>query len=328
MELYSILSKFFLKNIKLFAVSFVLTNIIAAVIYFSLDREYESQVKVLPSERANNVINLSSFGSIFPTSVIKDPRGGQIFSSIIKSKNFYEDLSSESVIVNGQNITIHNLLLEYYDLKVKKKNKQSNKNVHGFLLDSYNLLNKEKNIEMTKAHNLFIKELISVRFEQATGIVIINVFTKEPMLSQLLAGMIINELENRLVEYHIISKQENKEFILNRLSKVEIDLREHEKQYIKFLDSNMDTKSSFFKIEKIRLERQMSGKQSILNRLYSELEINESEQMRENQTFLDIIESPTYNESKSYPSSSTALLVSLLISFLIPFALRFKELNN
>ena len=328
MKLTKKLLEFLFENRTLFLKSFILTNIIVAAIYLSLDREYESQAKIFPSERTSSTINLSTFANFFPSTVLKDPRGGQIFSSIIKSKTFYEDLSKETVIAGGESKTIHNFLLEYYDLKAKEKFNGKKKTTHDFLLDSYSLANKDKNLELHKAYKLFSKRLVSVRYEQSTGIVTINVFTKEPMLSQLLAELIIKKLEDRLVGYDIKSKEANKDFILDRLNEVETDLRKIEEEYIKFLDSNVNINSPFFKTEKIRFERKMNGKQSLLNRLYSELEINSSEQMRKNQTFLDIIENPTFNDGKSYPRLSVALFLSLLISFSVPFALRFKKWNN
>ena len=73
----------------------------------------------------NNAINLSPFNSLLPT-YLKDPRWSN-FSPIIKSKTFYEDLSKETVLVDGKSITIHNFLLEYYDLKVKEKDSRKKK---------------------------------------------------------------------------------------------------------------------------------------------------------------------------------------------------------
>ena len=274
------------------------------------------------------MINLSPFGSFLPTTVLKDPRGGQIFSTIIKSQSFYKDLSQEMVLTGGESKTLHNFLLEYYDLKVKEKNGRQKKTTHKFLLDSYSLANKDKNIELTKAHKLFTNRLVSVRYEQLTGIVTINVFTKEPMLSQLIAELILKTLEDTLVKYHIESKEKNKDFIQSRVNEVETDLRNLEEDYVKFLDSNQNTNSPFFRTEKIRLERQMNGKENLLNRLYSELEINSSEQLRQNQTFIDIIEMPILNESKAYPNLNVTLLLSIVISFSVPFALRFKKWNN
>ncbi len=328
MKLLKILFQFFIENKILFLKTFIITNIVLLSFYFTVDREYESRARILPSEKSNNVINLSPFGSFLPTTVLKDPRGGQIFSTIIKSQSFYKNLSQEIVSTGGESKTLHNFLLEYYNLKVKEKSGRQKKTTHKFLLDSYSLDNKDKNIEFSKVYKLYKNRLVSVRYEQLTGIVTINVFTKEPMLSHLLAELILKTLEDTLVEYHIESKKTNKDFILSRVDKVENDLRDLEEDYVKFLDSNQNTNSPFFRTEKIRLERQMNGKESLLNRLYSELEINSSEQLRVNQTFIDVIEQPTFNESKSYPNLSTTLLLSIIISFSVPFALRFKKWNN
>lgn len=328
MNSIKILVEFFIANKRLFFKSFIFTNIFVLTFYFMVDREFESRAQILPSEQSNNVINLSSFGSFFPSTVLIDPRGGQIFSSIIKSQNFYYDLSQEIVKTGGESKTIHNFLLEYYDLRKKEKFGQKKKATHNFLLDSYDLANKDKNIELYRAHKLFINKLVSVRYDQVTGIVSVSVFTKEPMLSQLLAELTIKTLEKRLVKYNIESKEANKNFILNRINEVEKSLRDLEEEYIKFLNSNRNISSPFFNTEKIRLERQMDGKESLLSRLYSELEVNFSEQLRENQTFLDIIEKPTINESKVYPKLSNAIFLSLLITFSIPLILRFKKWQN
>ena len=286
MKQLNIFLEFFINNKKSFLLSFVFTNIFVLTFYFMLDREFESTAKVLPTEQSNNIINLSSFGSFFPSTVLKNPRGGQIFSSIIKSKNFYYDLSKETITTKNESKTVHNFLLEYYDLKQKKRLwSKEKKTTHNYLLDSYDLSSRDKNIELSRAHKLFVNKLVSVRYDQLTGIVSINVFTKEPMLSQLLSELIIRTLEERLVEYNIQSKEANKNFILSRVDEVEKNLRDLEEEYIRFLNSNINTNSPFFKIEKERLDRQMDGKKSLLNRLYSELEINLSEELKKTKHF-------------------------------------------
>ena len=305
MALFEILLKFFFQNKRLFFQSFIFTNIFALIFYFSVDRIYESQLKVVQSEKANNVLNLNSFANFLPSSLSSDPRGAQIFSSIIKSKNFYDNLSQETVVIGSENKTIHN-----------------------FLLDFYNLNDKTDNIESHRAHQHFIKKIVAIRHDKLTGIVTINVFSKDPIFSQLLAQLIIEKLEDRLISYNLNSKGSNKDFIINRVSEVEKELRLLEKDYVQFLDSNLSANSAYFINEKVRLERKMQGKENLLNQLYSELEINKIEERREDQILLDIIEQPTFNELKIYPRLSIVLFLSLLISFSIPFALRFKTWNN
>ena len=88
-----------------------------------------------------------------------------------------------------------------------------------------------------------------MRFAESNGIVTINVFTKEPMLSQILAQLTIKKLEDRLIEYHIKSKEVNKDFIAKRLNEIETDLRNLEEQYIKFLDSNIKSNHHIIKLK-------------------------------------------------------------------------------
>ena len=110
MKQLNIFLEFLINNKKSFLLSFVFTNIFVLTFYFMLDREFESTAKVLPTEQSNNIINLSSFGSFFPSTVLKNPRGGQIFSSIIKSKNFYYDLS-KTITTKNETKTVNNFFL-------------------------------------------------------------------------------------------------------------------------------------------------------------------------------------------------------------------------
>ena len=71
-----------------------------------------------------------------------------------------------------KSITIHNFLLEYYDLKVKEKDSRKKKTTHDFLLDSYNLSNKNKNIELSKAHNLFQNNLFQCALQNQMALLL------------------------------------------------------------------------------------------------------------------------------------------------------------
>ena len=118
-----------------------------------------------------------------------------------------------------------------------------------------------------------------------------------------------------------------KEFILERISLLEDELKDAEINYINFLSTNLDLeRSPSLLIERKRLERVVNTKEALLIQLASEFEINKIEEKRTNDVKLDIIEKPTLNPNKVSPKLSTVLLLSLFISLSFHFIIYFKKL--
>jgi len=305
MELISSIFTFFKKNKKLYINIFLVCQFFA-IIYFSLvEKTFESRAQIMSANAESNALSLSSFTSFLPVGIGGEAKGPQIFSSVIKSDTFFNDLSKTEISIAGSKVLI------------------------GDYITSYRGGNSSDNAQLERYRNykFFLENMISVRHDKLTGVVTVNIYSNSFEFSHQILQSTLNLLNKKLSQFSLNAKSSKKDFILNRISGVEDELRAIEEDYATFLRENQSTISSpTLTILKQRLERKISVKESILSQLATELEINKIEETRDNQILLDIIEYPTINPIKVAPSRSVIFVIATLISIVIPVILRFKEI--
>ena len=257
----------------------------------------------MTSDSDANSLGLSSISSFLPMNVISEVKGPRIFSSIIKSKFFFSELITQDIRANSQIFTIKD-----------------------YFLDLGNVENDNNEIQNHAMYLFYSNEVISVRHDKLTDIVTIKIFTNDPFISQQILSSVLKLLNKKLSEFSLNAKSSKKEFILERISLLEDELKLAESNYINFLSKNLDLeRSPSLLIERKRLERVVNTKEALLIQLASELEINKIEEKRTNDVKLDIIEKPTLNPNKVSPKLSTVLLLSLFISLSFHFIIYFKK---
>tara|TARA_A100001015_G_scaffold267097_1_gene316855 strand:+ start:429 stop:1319 length:891 start_codon:yes stop_codon:yes gene_type:complete len=277
--------------------------LLGLTVYFLYPKTFESQAQVMTSDSDANSLGLSSISSFLPMNVISEVKGPRIFSSIIKSKFFFSELITQDIRANSQIFTIKD-----------------------YFLDLGNVENDNNEIQNHAMYLFYSNEVISVRHDKLTDIVTIKIFTNDPFISQQILSSVLKLLNKKLSEFSLNAKSSKKEFILERISLLEDELKLAESNYINFLSKNLDLeRSPSLLIERKRLERVVNTKEALLIQLASELEINKIEEKRTNDVKLDIIEKPTLNPNKVSPKLSTVLLLSLFISLSFHFIIYFKK---
>ena len=301
------LFQLFIKNMALNLKQLVLRSsfflLLGLTVYFLYPKTFESQAQVMTSDSDANSLGLSSISSFLPMNVISEVKGPRIFSSIIKSKFFFSELITQDIRANSQIFTIKD-----------------------YFLDLGNVENDNNEIQNHAMYLFYSNEVISVRHDKLTDIVTIKIFTNDPFISQQILSSVLKLLNKKLSEFSLNAKSSKKEFILERISLLEDELKLAESNYINFLSKNLDLeRSPSLLIERKRLERVVNTKEALLIQLASELEINKIEEKRTNDVKLDIIEKPTLNPNKVSPKLSTVLLLSLFISLSFHFIIYFKK---
>ena len=278
--------------------------LLGLIVYFLYPKTFESQAQVMTSSSDASSLGLSSISSFLPMNVISEVKGPQIFSSIIKSKFFFSEIITQDIRANNQIFTIKD-----------------------YFLDLGNVENDNDEIQNHAMYLFYSNEVISVRHDKLTDIVTIKIFTNDPFISQQILSSVLKLLNKKLSEFSLNAKSSKKEFILERISLLEDELKDAEINYINFLSTNLDLeRSPSLLIERKRLERVVNTKEALLIQLASEFEINKIEEKRTNDVKLDIIEKPTLNPNKVSPKLSTVLLLSLFISLSFHFIIYFKKL--
>lgn len=304
MNLINSFIKYVLKNKKLLTYSSSFFLFIGLTSYFLYPKTFESQAQIMTSSNESNSLGLSSFSSFLPMNVLSESKGPQIFSSIVKSKTFFNDLIVKEVRSNDKIVSIEDYFLDLGRIE------DDNKQLQNHLL-----------------YLLFSKEIISVRHDKLTDIVLIKIFTNDPLISQQILSAILDLLNKKLSEFSLNAKSSKKAFILERMSFLEQELSVAESNYIDFLSKNLDLSGSpSLLIERKRLERIINTKESLLIQLASELEINKIEETRTNEVKLDIIEQPTFNPKKISPKLSIIILLSIFVSLSFNVIINFKKI--
>jgi uncharacterized protein involved in exopolysaccharide biosynthesis len=305
MELIKSVITFFKKNKKLYLTTFLICQLLG-IIYFSLtEKTFESRAQIMSANAESNALSLSGFSSFLPMGIVGEAKGPQIFSSLIKSDTFFNDLSKTEITI------------------------ADSKELIGDYIKSYRGGNSNGNAQLEKYRNykFYLENMISVRHDKLTGIVSVNIYSNSFEVSHQILQSTLNLLNKKLSQFSLNAKSSKKDFILNRITGIEDELKEVEEEYANFLSENQSILSSpTLTILKQRLERKISIKENILSQLATELEINKIEETRDNQVSLDIIEYPTMNPIKVAPSRSVIFLIATLISIVIPVILRFKDI--
>ena len=292
------------ENKKLLTYSSSFFLLIGLAVYFLYPKTFESQAQIMTSNDESNSLGLSSFSSLLPMNVIAQSKGPQIFSSIVKSKTFFNDIIKQDIKNNDKLLSIEDYLLDLGGIE------DDNNEIQNHILYSF-----------------FAKEIISVRHDKLTDIVLIKIFTNDPFISQQILAITLDLLNKKLSEFSLNVKSSKKAFILERISFLQEDLIVAESNYINFLSENLNFESSpSLLVERKRLERIINTKETLLIQLASEFEINKIEETRRNEVKLDIIEKPTLNPKKIFPKLSIILILSIFISLSFPIIINFKKI--
>ena len=307
MELLKSIKSFLINNKKLFLRSFLFCQILGLIYFSQTEKTFESRAQIMSANAESNALSLSSFSSFLPMGIGGESKGPQIFSSMIKSETFFNELSKIEIGVDDSGVLIFDYISNY-------RNETSSDNLQ---------------LERYRNYKFFLENMISVRHDKLTGIVTVNLYSDNFQLSNQILTSILNLLNDKLSQFSLNAKTSKKDFILSRIYGIEEELKELENDYTKFLKENKNfALSPSLTVLKRRLERKISIKGDVLSQLATELEINRIEETRENQVSLDIIEYPTIKPMKIAPSRTIIFVLAALISTIIPIIIKFKEISR
>tara|TARA_Y100000588_G_scaffold49274_2_gene46397 strand:- start:1461 stop:2888 length:1428 start_codon:yes stop_codon:yes gene_type:complete len=167
---------------------------------------------------------------------------------------------------------------------------------------------------------LFYRAMISfqqmVSFETEGAFTILKCETFEPNFSKELGEVVIDELEKLNLLYRNRGISDKRDFIIKRISAVELDLENSEDNLKSFRERNQQVNSPSLLLEQERLIRELDIQKGIYLTLKQQLEMNKIEEVQK----ASIIQVLDYPNLPLDPSNQKNKIKILLISIFIGFS--------
>lgn len=162
-----------------------------------------------------------------------------------------------------------------------------------------------------------LKNKISTKTSEETGLITITVQTAEPKLSADIANFITKIIEDYIQEDRKTSTQQNLKYLNQRLSTVKEELENAEEKLKEFRESNRSLgESPRLQMELGRLERQVTIKQEVYISLESEKEMTEVELVKETPV-INVLDDAVKPEQRSKPKRKLIVVVGAFAGFFL-----------
>ena len=157
---------------------------------------------------------------------------------------------------------------------------------------------------------------VSSSVNPENGMMSISITAGNPMLATELAESFLQHLSGRVTAIRTEKARRNLAFIKDEFSKAERELRAAEEQLAAFMDRNQGISSERLRTEQERLRRQVQFKSDLYSELQTQLTQAQIELQR-SEPILTVIEKPVPPLTRSAPSRTIIVLISLVIGVVI-----------
>jgi len=256
---------------------------------------YISQAKLIITSDESIQSGLSGLASQFGLSI---PLMGE-------STNY---LSTESI---SEILSSRELVNKIIDLNIYK-----NQNLFEILVNEKLIELSDSLVTREMAIKYFNEEIVGLENIINTSMVNLNIRSRYPELSRNLSNTIIEELQNREVEYRKNESESKRIFIEQRIKDIQFNLLSAESNLKDFREENVQIdRSPTLLLEEERLERELSLQTEIFISLKQQLEqINIDE--ANNISKLRVIDPPNLPALPSSPKKKIILLASFILGLI------------
>jgi uncharacterized protein involved in exopolysaccharide biosynthesis len=189
---------------------------------------------------------------------------------------------------------------------------------------------KDKKTLLSKAI-ISLNDMLKFEKSPSSTFSLIKVSTTEPAFSKELAEIALSELESLNRYYKSQTVREKTMFITNRISSVEDELINSEKNLKVFNEKNRQVSSPALQLEFDRLSREVEIKQGIFLTLKQQLELAKIEEIQET-SIVQILDMPQFPIGPSninlINSVLMAAIVGLFLGLLLSFLRAYLNSNN
>lgn len=286
-----------MKKILSLAKEFILIpalfSILLTLISLSLlEKVYTSQSKLIPLDKNSNSVGGGSqavqgllgfnLSNLSPSGL----SSANYFHLILKSNTTIEKLMYMKV--DEDEILIENFL---------------NKN-----FEKITPLDLENAVLKFKTKNIFLDR------DRISSLVTLYVNYSEPLIAQKIAQFLINETIERQRKANEEFSANRKDYLNQRIHETTQELQKSEEKLIKFRTSNKNLDSVYLIIELEKMERERRLIEGVIASLSEELEKIKINEITDNNE-IQILDPPSFPQSKSSPRGSIIALFSFIILF-------------
>jgi len=294
---------------SLFYLSIFTGIICSIVVLFLIESKYESQAKFIvvsnsgSNSQASNLANIASgFGLSLPIDGSSSVMSENIYPTLIKSENLLENLLFKS-------------FTDYHYNSEKK------------LIDMLITVDVESDFEKKKnALKILQEDRIKVSKDPKTGVIILTVLSNHGLLSRDICLAILEELDILQQNINTRNAKEKRIFIKDRITEVELNLYDIEKDLIDFYNSHKLYQSSpMLLVEEQRIKTKLDVAKSVYITLKQEFETAKIEEVNES-SFIELIDGPSVPLYRSSPKRKIFVIYwTLVVVFLASFILFIKD---
>ncbi|MHB2151109.1 Wzz/FepE/Etk N-terminal domain-containing protein [Calditrichota bacterium LG25] len=318
----------FFKHYKVIKKVFIIFLILGIIYAIIIPNKYKSSSMVVAEINTNEVFNTVNrfnvlkdlgfnFGNTSATSLSPDA-----YPKIIKSRDVLLPVIHDRFKITGKDSTrLMDYLIDknfYYYLKKvtiklpitiyklifpRKKNIKFDDNNNSILI-----LDKDEEY----AINILRKKVLAVRIDEETGLIIVDVETKEPALSAQVNKAILESFRKKIQKIYDQKNNENLKFIALQIATAEQDLNQAEQRIIDFVEKNSSPQTITLQLELERLKREVALRTNILNELQLQYALTKID-LKKKEPVVRIVSTPFVPIN---PSGMNKIILIILFGFM------------
>lgn len=317
---------------KIFCIALSIVFIISAVYIYSVPRYYTTETSLAPEEESNSFSGgqlnsiASSFGIDLNNMNSTDAITPLLYPSLMDDDKFVVDLFKIKIR------TIDNTIVtDYYSYLTKyKKSSWISKCLKGItsFLKSSNTTNKaydaaktpyclsKKDAEIVTE----IKKDIRISVDKATGVITVFATAQDPLICQILADSVTQNLKTFIINYRTAKAKEDVEHY-KRLMDESLDIyRKARNQYAYYADANNDVMLESVKSKLEELENDMQLKYNQYTSYNTQYQIAVAK-LREKTPVFTKLQGASVPQKPAGPKRILTIIGALLFTFFIILAI-------
>jgi tyrosine-protein kinase Etk/Wzc len=232
------------------------TILLIVLVFFIIPLEYTSGVSILPSAASFSQGMLGNIGGLGKIAGIDLGAGSkaqsqEIYMGIIFSKRLLDQIIYNQYEFEEDGESIKQNLVEYFELDDLEDQREISEKILKAMREG----------------------VIVVNIDQDNEILYLDVTTENPFLSAVVADKVV-EVLNSIVKTEVQKEYRQKlTYLEDRLNGIEDSLVIVEKEFMIFLETNIDPTIPAFQVEQLRLQRNLRLQTELLIEFRKQLEI-------------------------------------------------------
>lgn len=307
--------------------------VLGIIIAFSIPKEYESEVTLVPEDSSEKAGLNGSLGSLAAMAGIN--LGGATGPDAISPDLYPDILESTPFLVGLFNVKVKtekgNLNTTLYDyMKEHQKSAWFSYVISApFKLLGWGVsLFKEKPPKGDPAHaNYFnltldqektaksIYESMSVIINKKTGVIMLSVRMQDPLIAATVADTIKDRLKNYIIDYRTSKARKDLVFTEKLYKEAQKSYTDAQQAYATYMDGNIDVVLERYKAEQTRLENEEKLAYQVYSQIAQQLQLAKAK-VQEKTPVYTVVQPAVMSKKAASPKKISILLVFCFLGFI------------